>query len=87
MVFKQVPYRLGSGKNLHGIASEKGFKLFYRASENGSSVVKSKEVVRRAGYIDVTKGTEEFEAVEVVPLKNRYFVSAGDKKIKLVDYV
>ena len=87
MVFKQVPYRLGSGKNMHGICDGSAVKIFYRATENNSRVVRSKILVRRAGFFEVTKGDEEFEAVEVVPLENRYFVSGGDKKIKLVDYV
>lgn len=87
MEFKKVPYRLGSGKNLHGVGEGKGFKIFYKVDENNSRVVKSKIVVRRAGYVEVTKGEDEIEGSEVVPLSSRLMVSGGDKKIKLIDYV
>lgn len=86
MIFKPVAYRLGKGENIHGRFEGDRFKLFY-LSDGGGAAVKSKVVRRRAGYVEVTKGEEEFEAREVVPLGDVYFTSRGEKHIKVTQYV
>lgn len=86
MIFKKVPYRLGKGKNIHGRFDGDRFKILYLSSDDGD-VVKSKVVRRRAGYVEVTKGEEEFEAIEVVPLGGVFFASRGEKNVKVVKYL
>lgn len=88
MLFKSVPYRLGNGKNLHGRADGDGFRLLYLGDDGeGKEVVVSKNVVRRAGFVEAKRGDEKIDAKEAVWLGTKYFVSRGEKQVKILSNV
>lgn len=81
MVFKKVAYRLGFGKNLRARTLDEGFLLTYKTKDNK---VATKELVRRAGRIDVLRGAQELNATTAVPLSEGYVLCREDKQIKTI---
>lgn len=81
MVFKSTAYRLGYGKNIHGIYQGGKFVIFYKSRDG---IVCSKVITRRAGRVDLKKGTETFNATSVLPFKDGYILSRVDKEVKSV---
>ena len=81
MVFKSVAYRLGYGKNIKGNFEGEYFKLFYKTRDGK---VQTKDITRRAGRVELTKGEEVFNATTVVPLKEGRILSRQNREIKSI---
>ena len=85
MVFKTNAYRLGHGRNIHGVADDNSFRLYYKTSDENNSVVKCKRVVRRAGYVEVKMEKDEYEASSAVPLGDYLYIHRGGEQVKVID--
>ena len=81
MVFKSVAYRLGYGKNIKGNFEGEYFKIFYK-SRDGQ--VQTKDITRRAGRVELTKGEEVYNATTVVPLAGGRVMSKQNREIKSI---
>ena len=81
MVFKKTAYRLGYGKNIHGIYLGGKFVLFYKARDG---VVRSKVITRRAGRVELERGKEVFNATSVIPFEAGYILGKDEKEIKSI---
>ena len=79
MVFKPNAYRLGYGKNIKGNFEGIYFKLFYKTRDGQ---VQTKDIVRRAGRVELMKGSESFNATTVVPLARGRIVARENREIK-----
>ena len=83
MVFKSTAYRLGYGKNIKGIFEGNYFKLFYKTRDGE---VQTKDITRRAGRVELTKGKEVFNATTVVPLTEGCVITRENQEIKTKKY-
>ena len=83
MVFKSNAYRLGYGKNVKGNFEGDYFKLFYK-SRDGQ--VQTKDIIRRAGRVELIKGGESFNATTVVPLSKGRIVARENREIKSLKF-
>lgn len=79
MVFKPNAYRLGFGKNIKGNFEGNYFKLFYKTRDGQ---VQTKDIIRRAGKVELVKGSEVYNATTVVPLSAGRILARENREIK-----
>ena len=83
MIFKSNAYRLGYGKNLKGNFEGDYFKLFYK---NRDGQVQTKDIIRRAGCVELMRGSETFNATTVVPLASGRIIARENREIKSIKF-
>ena len=83
MVFKTTAYRLGYGKNIHGIYQGGKFVIYYKSRDG---IVCSKVITRRAGRVDLQKGLETFNATSVLPFAEGFILSREEKEVKSINF-
>ena len=81
MKFKSVAYRMGYGENIKGRFTGGRYILYYK---NRDGLVKSKEIIRNAGRVDLKKLDETFNATTVIPFNSGYILANKDKEIKAI---
>lgn len=81
MIFKQVAYRIGYGKNIVGRRVD-GRNLVYYKTRDG--VVTIKEIKREAGGVSISKIDTTFSATTVVPLDGGLVMTNKDREIKSI---
>lgn len=81
MVFKSTAYRLGYGKNIRGIYNDGKFIVYYKSRDG---VVNTKIITRRAGRVDLEKGSETFNATTVLPFLDGFILSRVDTEVKAI---
>ena len=84
MVFKSTAYRLGYGKNIFGEYLDGKFVIYYKTRDN---IVKSKEIFRRAGRVELKKGDKQFNASSVLPIGDGFILSRSGREIKSIKNV
>lgn len=81
MVFKQIAYRIGCGKNIVGKRVD-GRNLVYYKTRDG--VVAIKEIKREAGGVNILKDNTSFNATTVVPLDEGFILANKDREVKSI---
>lgn len=81
MIFKEVAYRIGYGKNIVCRRVD-GRNLIYYKTRDG--VVTIKEIKREAGGVSILKLDTTFNATTVVPLDEGLILANKDREIKSI---
>ena len=84
MIFKNIKYKLGVGKNFHGKMENGEIILYYLSSDPSETLVKGKVIKRKAGYIEAKTLGISIEAKEVIPLEDYFVASRGEDQVKML---
>ena len=81
MVFKKNYYRLGKGQNLHAKKQGDSLYLYYYLPAEG--VTREKIIKRAPGFLETLAGSVIEEAKEIVPLGELFYLSRGQRVVKI----
>lgn len=84
MIFKSTKYKLGAGKNFHGVMKNGKITLLYLSLDPSETLVKGKVIERKAGYIEAKPLGLSIEAKEVIPLDDFLIASRGEDQVKML---
>ena len=84
MVFKDIKYKLGAGKNFHAVMDNGKITMLYLSTDPSEVLVKAKQIERKAGYIEAKALDFSLEAKEVIPVDDFFVASRGEDQVKML---